>query len=401
MSDFRARIVAELDTSKIPQSLKKIEKQQVVLSNFKLDTNGLISSIQSELSKHKFTINISTSGKSGSSASGIQREIKDVQLAYSDLMSMQKRMSSIRLDLSKLNPASNSNQITALKTQLSSLKTEYDHLYATFQKDLSPVQLSNLNREFQLTSEKLSVVRAKAKDTAANMKNLSAPVSSLQAMTFDNKMASWLEKNSKATKDFGSQIAALREKLNTLNSTGKLDTTAFSSIQNEFKMIQQQAIAAGKIGRSFGDTFAGAFKSILQYVNVSTIIGSAISGLKQMFQNVVAIDTAMTELRKVTNETSESYSKFLSNAGSTAKEIGTTVTGIINSTADFARLGYSFADSKELAKTANIYAVVGDEIDSVETATKSIISTMAAYKNEISDSMQIADKFNEVGKLIA
>lgn len=175
----------------------------------------------------------------------------------------------------------------------------------------------------------------------------------------------------------------------------------FKSIQNEFKLIQQQAIATGKIGRNFSSTFAGAFRSILQYVNVSTIIYQSISGLKQMFQNVVDIDTAMTELKKVTNETAESYSKFLSNAGTSAKEIGTTVTGIIESTADFARLGYSFTDSQELAKTANIYAVVGDEIENVDVATKSIISTLAAYKDEISDSMQIADKFNEVGNNFA
>lgn len=401
MSDFRARIVAELDTSKISKDLKKVSKEVIELSNFRLNTSSLVSSIQSELSKHKFTININTSKRGGSAANGMQREIKDIQLAYNDLMSMQKRMSSIRLNLAGLNPNKNASQITALKSQLSSLKTEYDHLYSTFHKDLSPVQLSNLNREFQLTSEKLSVVSAKAKDAATNMKNLNAPVSSLQAITLDNKMSTWLEKNSKATRDFGGSIDGLRNRLSTLNSTGKLTEQEFKTIQNEFKLIQQQAIATGNIGRSFGDTFSGAFRSILQYVNVSTIIYQSISGLKQMFQNVVDIDSAMTELRKVTNETAESYSKFLSNAGTSAKEIGTTVTGIINSTADFARLGYSFEDSQKLAKTANIYAVVGDEIESVDVATKSIISTLAAYKDEITDSMEIADKFNEVGNNFA
>ena len=37
MSDFRARIVAELDTSKIPSSIKKIEKEKIVLNNFTLN----------------------------------------------------------------------------------------------------------------------------------------------------------------------------------------------------------------------------------------------------------------------------------------------------------------------------------------------------------------------------
>lgn len=403
MSDFRARIVAELDTSKIPSSIKKIEKQNITLRNFSLDTKGLPSQIQASLDKHKFTIKLDGIKTSNIdiATGGVKKSVNDIQLAYNDLMKMQKRISSIRLNLAGLDSSKNSSQITALRNQLSSVDAEYKHLLATFQKDLSPIQLDNLEREFQLTSEKIAVVSAKAKDAAKNIKNIATPVSSLQAMTLDNKMSTWLEKNSKASKDFGNSIDLLRNKLSTLNASGKLTTDEFKSIQNEFKLIQQQAIATGKIGRSFSSTFAGAFRSILQYVNVSTIIYQSISGLKQMFQNVVDIDTSMTELKKVTNETAESYSKFLSNAGTSAKEIGTTVTGIIESTADFARLGYSFTDSQELAKTANIYAVVGDEIENVDVATKSIISTLAAYKDEISDSMQIADKFNEVGNNFA
>lgn len=403
MSDFRAKIIAELDTKKIPSSIKNIEKQKITLRNFTLDTKGLPSEIQASLDKHKFTINLDgIKSKNIDIATGsAKKSANEIQLAYNDLMKMQKRISSIRLNLAGLDSSKNSSQIVALRNQLSSVDTEYKHLLATFQKDLSPIQLDNLQREFQLTSDKIAVVSAKAKDAARNVKNIDTPVSSLQAMTLDNKMSTWLEKNSKASKDFGNSIDLLRNKLSTLNASGKLTTDEFRSIQNEFKLIQQQAIATGKIGRSFGSTFSGAFKSILQYVNVSTIIYQSISGLKQMFQNVVDIDSAMTELKKVTNESSESYSKFLSTAGSSAKEIGTTVTSIIESTAYFARLGYSFSDSQELAKTANIYAVVGDEIDSVNTATKSIISTMAAYKDEITDSMQIADKFNEVSNHFA
>lgn len=403
MSDFRAKIIAELDTKKIPSSIKNIEKQKITLRNFTLDTKGLPSEIQASLDKHKFTINLDgIKSKNIDIATGsAKKSVNEIQLAYNDLMKMQKRISSIRLNLAGLDSSKNSSQIVALRNQLSSVDTEYKHLLATFQKDLSPIQLDNLQREFQLTSDKIAVVSAKAKDAARNVKNIATPVSSLQAMTLDNKMSTWLEKNSKASKDFGNSIDLLRNKLSTLNASGKLTTDEFRSIQNEFKLIQQQAIATGKIGRSFGSTFSGAFKSILQYVNVSTIIYQSISGLKQMFQNVVDIDSAMTELKKVTNESSESYSKFLSTAGSSAKEIGTTVTSIIESTANFARLGYSFSDSQELAKAANIYAVVGDEIDSVDTATKSIISTMAAYKDEITDSMQIADKFNEVSNHFA
>ena len=130
-------------------------------------------------------------------------------------------------------------------------------------------------------------------------------------------------------------------------------------------------------------------------------------GLRSMFEQVKLIDSAMTELKKVTNETDAVYNKFLSNAATRSKEIGTTIDGLVSSTADFARLGYGFEDAQGLAEVANIYAVVGDEIEGVEGATESLISTMAAFKDEMNGmsntdfAMSIIDSFNELGKLIA
>ena len=107
--------------------------------------------------------------------------------------------------------------------------------------------------------------------------------------------------------------------------------------------------------------------------------------------------------RHMCGTTDEAYSKFLTNAASRSKELGTTIDGLVSSTADFARLGYGFEDAQGLAEVANVYAVVGDEIEGVEGATESLISTMAAFKDEMNGmsntefAMSIIDKFNEIG----
>ena len=92
---------------------------------------------------------------------------------------------------------------------------------------------------------------------------------------------------------------------------------------------------------------------------MGAMINTTIRGLKDMYSNVVDIDSAMTELKKVTNETDSAYSSFLSNASKRSVELGTTITDYVNSTASFARLGYSMSEAKELAEVANIYSVVG------------------------------------------
>ena len=403
MSNFSANIQAILDTTKIPSQIKDIEKKQIVLSKFKLDTSGLPSQIQASLDKHKFTIKLDGIKASNMevSSKGIKRSVSEIQTAYNDLIKLQQRINSTRIQISGLDGTKNKAQIVELSHQLNRLMADYNNLYSTFSHGFSTDQIDNLNRSFEIASDKISVINAKAKDTAASLTKVAAPVSALKVQTLDNKMTTWLEKNSRAAKDFGGSIEALRNKLSTLNATGQLTEAELNDIQREFKEVQQSAISAGKTGMAFGTSIKGAFQSIARYVGVSTIIYQSIAALKEMFNNVVSIDTEMTELKKVTNETAASYAKFLSNSGAVAKEIGSTVTGIISSTADFARLGYGFEDSQELAKVANIYAVVGDEVESVDVATQSIISTLAAYKDEITDTMQIVDKFNEVGNNFA
>ena len=122
---------------------------------------------------------------------------------------------------------------------------------------------------------------------------------------------------------------------------------------------------------------------------------------KQMVENVTEIDTAMTELRKVTNETSETYADFLEGASERAENLGATVKDVVTSSADFARLGHDLDAASNLADVAIVYKNVGDGIESISAASESIISTMQAFKIEAMDAISIVDKFNIAGKKFA
>ena len=275
-------------------------------------------------------------------------------------------------------------EIKADIQQLSTLQTAMNNSKDT----------SSLVSNYEKFNETLAKVKSNLSVVSAESKTF---VSGLQISTLDNKIATWMKKNSKASRDFGASIDNLRGRLASLNASGTATASELNAIEREFNEVRQAAIATGQVGSSIGKQLKGAFSSILRYVSISTVIYQSINALKEMYQNVYNIDVEMTELKKVTDETAASYSNFLKGAGSTAKEIGTTISDLVSSTANFARLGYSFSDSQELAKVANIYSVVGDEIDSIDTATKSIISTLTAFHIEANDAMSIVDKFNEIG----
>ena len=152
-------------------------------------------------------------------------------------------------------------------------------------------------------------------------------------------------------------------------------------------------------------TFWQNFKSsvaggITQFAAMYLGFNDIIRYARQGVEYVREIDLAMTELKKVTDETEQSYANFLNTASKTAGTIGSTVKDFTEVTSDFARLGYSLEEATDLAKTALIYENVGDGFNSVSEASESIISTMKAFKIEAQDTMSIVDKFNEVGNIL-
>lgn len=401
MSDFSARIRAILDTKDLPQQLKNIEKNVITLRHFKLDTSNLPSEIQASLGKHKFKINLD-----GINMGNIDSQMKNAGNKAGQAFS-QSLVNRINSQISNGNIEASVAKVTAQYEKLSA--TGHSKL-STIKKDIQELTaLQHTMGSSKGDSAALVANYGKFNDTLSRVKNnltiasieSKAFVSSLKITKLDNRIEDWARKNTKATKEYGKKLENLRNRLSSLDTTDPEGFVKYNSIRQEFEEIENKAKAAGKVGTSLTSQMKNAFRSITKYVSVSTIIYQSINAFKQMYQNVYDIDREMTELKKVTNETNVSYSNFLKNAGSKSKEIGTTIKDYISSTADFARLGYSFEDSQELAKVANIYSVVGDEIDSIDTATKSVISTMTAFHIEAGNAISIVDKYNEVGNNFA
>ena len=278
-----------------------------------------------------------------------------------------------------------------LRNNIALLKQEFANIQAASASgDLERLVAANerYNKVLKDVNNQLKLNQQAEKEAAVAQKLID------DRTTFQNKIDAWLKKNSAAVKKFGADMLDLKAKAESC------DRTTLDHLEREFKQVDKAAEAAGKKAMSVGDRLKTQFAKYSSYLSAASAFMYIEQGLRSMFEQVVAIDSAMTELMKVTNETSATYDEFLTNASERASEIGTTIDGLVQSTAGFARLGYEFSEAVNLAEVANIYAVVGDEIDSVETATQSLISTMAAFGDEV-DAMSVIDKFNEIGKLIA
>ena len=158
---------------------------------------------------------------------------------------------------------------------------------------------------------------------------------------------------------------------------------------------------AGENTLSFGDKLVDLAKKLGMWFSAADVAQQVIRTVREMVTMVTEIDTAMTELRKVTDETEATYGQFLEKAAVRAKQLGATVSDVVSSSADFARLGHSIGDASALADAAIIYQNVGDGISSIDEASSSIISTMQAFGIEAKNAMSIIDSFNAVGNRYA
>lgn len=169
----------------------------------------------------------------------------------------------------------------------------------------------------------------------------------------------------------------------------------------ELAKFKANVKSAGLDTLSFGDKLKNAFKNFSYFFSASRMIYEVIEGIQKIIENVSELDSAMVELRKVTDASENELISFLENAEKRAVKLGTTVTDLVNATADFSRLGYSLKDSTTLGEVATIYANVGDDVESVDQATSSLISTMKGFNIEASNAETIIDKLNEVGNNFA
>lgn len=224
---------------------------------------------------------------------------------------------------------------------------------------------------------------------------LEQPINTLTAVKAGDATLNWLNNNSKAAKEYGSALESLAQKQKQAKTYGEANSYA-----QEVNAIKARAAAEGKTGNSTFTDLKRTVGQIAQFAGVYGMIQNvAFQVPRDMVQAVKDVDAAMTNLYKVTDESTSDYNEYLKESGNTAKELGRNMSSYIEQTSTWAKLGYSLEKSKELAKISSVYANVGEVDD--KTAVSDIITAMKAYNIAADDSMQIVDKLNKLGNEFA
>lgn len=161
--------------------------------------------------------------------------------------------------------------------------------------------------------------------------------------------------------------------------------------------LEVEANKCGATTETLSQKLSRLFKEHFQTAVAMYGVAMVKQGLREVYNNVVDIDTSMTNLKKVTNETESAYSSFLSSASSQARELGASISDVIDSTAEWSRLGYTLDESQELAKWSTVLSNIGDGIDSASDAASYLVSILKGFRMEADEVEHVVNVLNSVG----
>lgn len=171
---------------------------------------------------------------------------------------------------------------------------------------------------------------------------------------------------------------------------------SFEEAQMKVSKFQNACHQAGLETETLGQKLSRLFKEHFQTAIAMAGVAMVKQGLREVYDNVLELDTAVTELKKVSKMTGDEMNEYLDRTATNARELGANISDLVSSTADWKRLGYTDKDSEELARVSALMANVGDQIDNATTASSYLISTMQGFGLVADDAEHLLDCMNQI-----
>lgn len=195
--------------------------------------------------------------------------------------------------------------------------------------------------------------------------------------------------------NISNEIDVQISKLNQLKNTNQILGSAEKARINEtINALKQQTSALTKQSTSL----TGMLKQMLTYAGGGTLIYSGIREIREGINDIIDLDTALRDLRKVSDLTNSELKEFTNTANDMAIAVGASTKSAIEATTYYSKLGLAIEDATASAKNAMIFSNIGD-ID-IDDASKALITIQKGFDFDLSnmeDMVHIMDATNEVG----
>lgn len=404
MADFTAKIRAVLDAKGIESQIQNLTKNRQL--DIKVNLKGATADIDKFLNGLKGQAQNSGNSAGSSFANAFNSSIGKINVnnGKSAIADMQRTLKNMKFDHSS---------IDMITKDLEQVSLSVDKVTTRMNSKGLKIQVHGIDemgraitvvKQFDNESKKITTTN---KQVAQSFKEV-AQASNSQISKLDAQMTTWLNNNTKGNNQYRQSVQELQNSLRGLAASGQVPISTLREMSGQFSAFTAQARAAGVAGKSFGDTLKSAFSQVSTYFSAAVIMSKSVSTIKDMARNVLEVDTALTELYRVSDLSEKQYDKLYRGMTQSAKDYGVALSDIIDSTASWVRLGFDAKDASGLAEITAMYQHVTD-LDN-GTAVNNLVTAYKGFEKQLmkvsgGDSTKavekVADIFDALGWMIA
>lgn len=390
------------EANQISTALNNVEKTVnglTVPSNFQNDFVNVkteVEQLNEKLKEGRISVseyNTAIDNSLGSLSDSIQNQLMSQSQLLSSIRSTinsaNKNVEKQELKPSEVNRSDTfGKQIAEYKNAISELSNAYDSIKGKdFISDEEAAKVSQLQNKVEALGSAFKSLDSSQKGSTE-----------ISRSKLYDKIGEYLQKNTRISAEFRSQLIALQEELKFKGADANVNkiATAFFNLKGNIK-------DAGQEGRRLLDIINDkAFYGFAAQIAGMFSVQDGLRLAQNAINTVVELDTALVDLKKTTAMTSTELNKFYYDANDVAKQMGVTTQEIIEQASAWSRLGYSSKEaSTEMARLSSKFAAISPGMDTTE-AQEGLVSIMKAFDVETSEvESKIINKINVLGNKFA
>lgn len=184
---------------------------------------------------------------------------------------------------------------------------------------------------------------------------------------------------------------SVKDMLTTLERINPASATASTSVKNvsdSFSRLRAESTSAGRESMGVMESFKIAMEKFPVWMAASTAFFGAIRTSREFMEIILTIDTRLTDLKKVMDDSTD-FEKVFDRATESAERFGQSIANAMDSYIEFAKQGYVEEELGILADAGLVASNVGDI--TAQKASEYMTSALVQWKLDAKDAMGIID----------
>lgn len=387
------KLVKALEKAKVP-TIKIFFDEKDFTSKLKRIKDRITKELK-DVGKVKINTIVNKTTRSSSSAAQTKEDIDTINKQKAAYAELQKKIAEVNSKQKEFyhSKKSNSDYYQQLvRNEINGIKELQESIASANLSEEQRTELTNRVSTMQIRNQE--ALKNSAENASNGYGKIAAKVSDyVQRM----------EKQGLATKEARLELEKLKKLLHTpLQITSDDDAIRLQQYKSATQALQKQLASttayiseSGASDPTVLSSFTKALGNKFQSMLSAMLIASAGRALRQIYQDVLKIDTALTQLDVTCNLSEKQMTSFFDNVSKSAARLGLNIDELIDSVTEFVRLGYSIEDSSIFAELTAMYSNVTGV--TVAEATTNMTAIIKAFDVSAQEAEEVLDKLIEVG----